>query len=86
MTRKATTVKAPQSQEDFEAELKGEPQVFDSLALGVIPKKGGGFNLVKIAIDSKGLEAGELEVIDTATDRSEATEKFKINVIRLGIL
>lgn len=74
-----------QSQEDFEAELKSEPQVFDAKTLGISPSKEG-FNIVLVKVDSKGLEAGEVEVIDTATTKFEAIEKFKINAIRLGVI
>jgi hypothetical protein len=73
------------SNDDFESALKSEPQVFDSLTLGIV-RTATGFNIVKVPVDSKGLQAGELEVIDTADSRSEATEKFKINVVRLGII
>lgn len=72
--------------DEFEEALKSEPQVFDSLTMGIVPRKEGGFNIIKISVDSNGLEAGEVEVIDTAENKAEANEKFKINVVRLGIL
>lgn len=77
---------APQSQEDFESALKSEVQVFDSVAVGVIPRKEGGFNIIKITVDSKGLEAGEVIVLDTAETKWEATEKFKIYVVKQGVI
>lgn len=83
---KPSKVKAPVSSDDFEAALKSEAQVFDSVAVGVIPRKEGGFNIVKIAVDSKGLEAGELTVLDTAETKWEATEKFKIYVVKQGVI
>lgn len=78
--------KKPITNDDFESALKGEPQVFDSITLGIAPRKEGGFNIVKISLDSKGLEAGEVEVIDTAESKWEANEKFKINVIKQRIM
>lgn len=78
--------KAVVSQEDFEAALKGEVQVFDALTMGIAPRVEGGYNIVKIALDSKGLEAGEVTVVDTAESKAEAIEKFKINAIRSKVL
>lgn len=77
---------APISQEDFEAELQSVRQVFDAVTVGIAPKVGGGFNILKVSVDSKGLEAGVVEVIDTAEHKAEANEKFKINVVKLGVL
>lgn len=76
----------PQTQDDFESALQSTPQVFDSVTLGIAPRKEGGYNIVKISLDPRGLEAGEVEIIDTAEGKFEANEKFKINVIKLGIL
>jgi len=78
--------KTPISQEDFEAELKSEPKVFDALTLGMSPKDGGGYNIVTVSVASKGLQIGELKVIDTAESKSEAIEKFKLNAIRLKVI
>lgn len=77
--------KEVQTQDGFEAELKGEPKVFDAVTIG-ISKTATGFNIIKVTVDSKGLEAGEVEVLDTAESKVEANEKFKINVVRQGIL
>jgi len=74
------------SQDDFEAELKSTPQVFDATGLGITLKEGGGFNIVSITLDSKGLKAGEVVVIDTAESKYEAIEKFKIKAIRLKVI
>ena len=76
----------PVSQDAFEAELQSAPQVFDTVTLGISPRDGGGYNIVKVSVDSKGLEAGEVEVLDTAEGKWEANEKFKIHVIKQGIL
>lgn len=79
-------VKAPVSQDDFEAELKSEPLVFNTLTLGISPRSDGGFNIIKIPVDSKGLKTGELEILDTAESKFEANEKFKIHAIRQGVI
>lgn len=84
MTKKQN--KAPVSQEDFEAELKSEPKVYDVITLGISNRADGGFNLLRVKVDSKGLEAGEVEIIDTAENKWEANEKFKIAVIKQGVL
>ena len=84
MAKKKASV--PVSQEDFEAELLGEPQVFDSVAVGITPRKEGGFNIIKVLVDSKGLESGDVEILDTAENKWEANEKFKIYVIKQGVL
>lgn len=73
------------SQDEFEAALKSEPQVFDAVTLGIV-KTETGYSILKVSVDSKGLEAGEVEVIDTADSRAEANEKFKINVIKLRVM
>lgn len=77
---------APISQEDFEAELQSTPQVFDSVLLGISPRKEGGYNITKATLDSKSLEIGEVVVLDTAETKWEANEKFKINVIKQGVI
>ncbi len=74
------------SQDDFEAQLQSTPQVFDAVTLGISAKKDGGFNIIQTKVDSKTLEAGEVTVIDTAENKLEAVEKFKINVVRLGVI
>lgn len=76
----------PANQEDFEAALKSEPQVFDGVALSIAKNTEGGFNIVKITFDPKGLEAGEVKVLDTADNRTEANEKFKIHVVKERII
>lgn len=74
------------SNEDFESQLKGEPAVFDTPMLGISKRTEGGYNIVKVLIDAKTLEASEIEVLETAENKWEANEKFKINVIKQGIL
>lgn len=74
------------SQDDFESELKSETQVFDSVTLGISPRKEGGYNVISVKVDSKGLEAGEVTIIDTAEHKFEAIEKFKIAVVRQGVI
>lgn len=78
--------KNKQTQDEFEAELKGELPVYDRLAITILPKAGGGYNLAKILVDTKNLKAGALEIVDTADSRSEAAEKFKLLVVKNGIL
>ena len=77
--------KKKDTQQDFEAELKGDPQVFDTVTIG-IAKTATGYSILKVSVDSKGLEAGGVEVLDTADGKAEANEKFKINVVKQGIL
>jgi len=74
------------SQEDFEAELKSEPKVFDVTTLGISPRGDGGYNLVSITLASKTLDVGEVTVVDSAESKFEAIEKFKINAIRLKVI
>ncbi len=78
---------APASNEDFEAALKSEVKTSnpDTPLLGII-KTDTGYALVKILVDAKTLETGDAEIIDTAENKWEANEKFKINVIKQGIL
>lgn len=74
------------SSDEFESALKSEVQVFDSVAVGILPRKEGGYNIIKVTVDSKGLEAGEVLVLDTAESRYEANEKFKIYVVKQGVI
>ena len=78
--------KEVQSQDDFEAELQSTPKVFDTPMLGISKKSDGGYNIVKVMIDARTLETTEVEVLETAETKWEANEKFKINVIKQGIL
>jgi hypothetical protein len=91
---KSKTKKSESSQDDFEAELQSEAPVkkaeepklnFDSVAITIV-KSSTGFNIVKVPLDSINLVAGTIEVIDVAGDKLEANEKFKINVVKHGIL
>jgi hypothetical protein len=77
--------KKEKTQDQFEAELKSEKPVYDGVAITIL-KSAEGFKLVRIPVDEKNLKAGEVEVVDTATSRVEAVEKFKILVARSGIL
>lgn len=86
MSKKPVTKSAEVSQEDFEAELKSEPKVFDTPVLGIVKTTDGLYKIVKVMISAKTMEAGEPEILDTAESKSEANEKFKINVVRQGIL
>ena len=80
--------KQPVEQDAFEAALKSEEVLvkkeinLDKLALSVVEREGGGFNIIGIKYDGKNLVAGEVEILDTADGRGEATEKFKILVVR----
>lgn len=82
------------AQDDFEAELQSETPAkkveekklnFDAVSIAIL-KSETGYNIVKVPIDSVNLVAGKLEVIDVATGKLEANEKFKINVVKHGIL
>lgn len=86
--------KKNQTNDDFEAQLKSEvvtrnadpkPEM-DAVALTIVKNATGGYNLVKVNLDSKRLVAGEVEILDTAESKGEAGEKFKILVVRNGIL
>ena len=88
MAKKKT--EAPVSQEDFEAELQSvvpeKKQFNPDTALVGIAKTETGYSLVKVMLDSKSLVTGAPEIIDTAESKWEANEKFKIHVIKSGIL
>ncbi len=72
--------------DDFEAQLKSEVPIFDGVATGVLKLDNGKFQIVKVEIDVKNLKAGEVTVLDTADHKAEAVEKFKINVVKLGVI
>lgn len=74
------------TQDEFESALKSETAVFDGVALSVVKNSNREFKILKIAVDSKNLLAGEVEVVDVAGDRMEATEKFKILVVKNGLI
>ena len=65
--------------------VQGTPAVFDSTALSII-KKDGKFLIVKVEINSETLSTGQLTIVDTAENKFEANEKFKINVVKFGII
>jgi hypothetical protein len=75
-----------QSQDDFESELKSEVPVFDGVAVTIVKQGERAFKIVRVTIDSKSLELGELEVIGTADTKYEAVEKFKIAVIQNKVI
>ncbi len=74
------------TQDEFEAELKSEAPTFDGIAISVLKHSVSSYSIVRIPVDSKSLKTGETEVVDTATSRTEATEKFKILVARSGLI
>lgn len=78
--------KKQKSQDDFESELKSEVQVFDGKAVTILQDSPREFRLVKITLDLKTLEVGTVEVVDTAASKPEAVEKFKILVVRNGVI
>jgi hypothetical protein len=88
MAKKKAT--APVAQDEFEAELQSKTITLEAFnpdtPLVGIAKTEKGFLLLKVMVDSKTLETGEVEVIDTAENKWEANEKFKINVVKTGIL
>lgn len=84
MSKKQPT-KAPETNDEFEAALKSEPKVFDTVTLGIAKTKDG-YSIVKTYVNANSLEAGSVEILDTAENKWEANEKFKINVIKQGIL
>lgn len=85
MTKQTKTVK-PQTQDDFEAELKSEPKVFEGKALGVITLEDGRYQVIKVFLDTKTLEVGSVEVVETTADRNEAVSRFKIQAVHNGIV
>lgn len=75
------------TQDEFESALKSEVSSLDGTALGVVKKSNREFLIVKIPFDNINLSGtGQPEVVDTAGDRAEATEKFKILVVRNGLI
>ena len=58
----------------------------DCVAIAISPLKNGKYEILKVAVDSVTKRAGETTVIDTASSKMEANEKFKINVVKLGII
>lgn len=74
------------SNEDFEAELQSAVPVLDCPLIGIAKNAAGGFNIVRVKIDAKTLDVGEVEVLESADSKFEANEKFKINVVKQGIL
>jgi hypothetical protein len=86
MTTKKKPDPAPQTNDAFEAALKSEPVVYNVVTLGISPRVDGGYNIIKIPVDSKGLTTGEVEILDTAENKWEANEKFKISVVKLGVI
>jgi hypothetical protein len=75
------------TQDEFESALKSEVSSLDGTALSVVKKSNREFLIVKIPFDNINLSGtGQLEVVDTAGDRAEATEKFKILVVRNGLI
>ena len=75
------------NQDEFESALKSEEVSLDGTALSVVKKSNREFIIVKVPFDSVNLKvSGEVQVLDTAGDRSEATEKFKILVVKNGLI
>ena len=62
------------------------PNVYDGVALTIIKKADGAFLILKVEVDSEKLVAGAVTVLDTATNKFEANEKFKLNVVKHGII
>lgn len=75
---------------DTEAGLDRVPEIvnpsFDSVALSIVKRVGGGFNIIKVEIDSVNLTAGKVTIVAVAEGRAESVEKFKINVVKAGIV
>lgn len=75
------------NQDEFESALKSEELSLSGTALSVVKKSNREFIIVKVPFDNVNLKiAGEVEIVDIAGDRAEATEKFKILVVRNGII
>lgn len=68
------------------AEVPSPDLTIDGVALSVVKKADGTFLIIKVELDSTKLIANKVEVIDTATGRFEATEKFKLNVVKHGLI
>ena len=78
--------KKVETQDEFEASLRSEPAVYDTVALSIVPRAEGGFHVIKVQIDSKSLKAGEIIVIDTVEERYQAADKFKYEVVANGLI
>lgn len=75
------------TQDQFESALKSESPTLQGTALSIVKKSNNEFFIVKVPFDNINLiETGELEIVDTAKNKSEATEKFKILVVKNGII
>ena len=88
MTKK---VKEPPTHEEFEASLKGEApakKAFnkDTVALTTVACKDGSYKVLQIEVDSEGMTTGEVKVIETAATKYEAAEKFKLAVVKNGLI
>lgn len=62
------------------------PNVYDAVAITSVKKADGTFLILKVEVDSEKLIAGAVTVLDTATGKFEANEKFKLNVVKHGII
>jgi hypothetical protein len=63
-----------------------EPTKYDLLAFTILKKEGGGYDIISVEIDSYTLSTGKVVVVATAEGRAESVEKFKINVVKAGIV
>lgn len=73
---------------DSEARLDGYGEVkFEATDQALtIAKQGNKFLILKVEVNANTLSAGAVKVLDTADSKMEANEKFKINVVKLGII
>jgi len=87
MTKKT---KETPTHEEFEASLKGEDtkKAFkaDTVALTTVACKDGSYKVLEIEVDSEGMTTGQVKVLETAASKYEAAEKFKLAVVRNGLI
>jgi hypothetical protein len=82
------------TQDEFEAALQSMPAevetttpfTADSVALSIVSDGKGGFNIVKVHLDSVNLTAGTVEVLENVPTKYEASDRFKFAVVQNGIL
>lgn len=76
---------------EFDSEVGLDNPVTDSVkadcvAIAISPLKNGQYEILKVEVDSVSKTAGKTTVLDTASSKMEANEKFKINVVKQGII
>jgi len=72
--------------EQFKREYDCEVFVPNAVALTTVKRADGKHDIITVEIDSVNLTAGKVTVIATEESRAAAVERFKINVVKHGIV